>query len=305
MDLEITKEGQEPFRLRDFDIVVEDIIIGSIPIESEYEYIEGRSGRSRVGSTYGVRRIVAPFYISSFDNEDYPLLRDRLSDLVVDLDGYYIREMRIPDKIVEWHEQDQEDHYESFREVYSDGKRYHVTLSNEYELEQMFRIGRGVLEFETTELPFAESVFTSIDIENGLNYNSELYSYGMGLSYEDEKAVYSGTITPSQSLKVYNPGNVKIDPFEIPMLITIKNINGGANGFRLVNVTNGTSITFNDNVASVDVIKYDGAVITKNDLQATDQADLDYIELATGWNEIKIERGQSLHFAVDTRFYYK
>lgn len=306
MDLEIIKEGQEPFRLRDFDVVVEDIIIGSIPIEGEYEYIEGKSGRSRVGATYGVRKISVPFYISSYDNEDYPLLRDRLSDLVVDLEGYHIREMRIPDKKVEWHEQEQENLYDSFLETYSDGKRYHVTLSNEYELEQMFRIGRGVLEYETTELPFAESVFTSVDVEeNGLNYDADIYTYGMGLSYEDEKAVYSGVITPTQSLKIYNPGNERIDPFEMPMKIKIKDVLDGSNGFKLSNVTNGTSITFNGDVALSDIVEYDSAIITKNGLQATNQAELDYIKLDVGWNEIKLERGESLYFAVDTRFYYK
>src|SRR5690625_4532494 len=225
MDLEITKEGQEPFRLRDFDIVVEDIIIGSIPIESEYEYIEGRSGRSRVGSTYGVRRIVAPFYISSFDNVDYPLLRDRLSDLIVDLDGYYIREMRIPDKIIEWHEQDQEDHYESFREVYSDGKRYHVTLCNDYELEQMFRIGRGVLEFETTELPFAESIGTAQDIHrDGVNSESGLWSFGMGLESIDETLIYTHTVVAKESFRVFNAGNQSIHPFEQELKIKISNV---------------------------------------------------------------------------------
>src|SRR5690606_25112531 len=107
-------------------------------------------------------KISVPIHILSYDNEDYPLLRDRLADLVVELEGYYIREMRIPEKTLTWHEQGQKDYYESLRETYSDGKRYHVTLSNEYELDQISRIGRGTLEFETTELPFAESVFTSM-----------------------------------------------------------------------------------------------------------------------------------------------
>lgn len=306
MDLEIIKEGQEPFRLHDFDIIVEDIIIGSIPINVEYENVEGRSGRVRQGATYGVRKISVPFHILSYDNEDFPLLRDKLADLIIDLKGYYVREMRIPEmRFIEWHEKDQKNYYEALRETYSDGKRYHVTLSNEYELDQMFRIGRGTLEFETTELPFAESVFTSVDIEdNGLNYDADLYAYGMGLSYEDEKTIYSGVITPSNSLRIYNPGNKEIEPFEMPMKITIKSVQGGANGFKLRNITNDTSITFKGAVATSDVIVYDGAIITKNNLQATNQADLDYIELAKGWNEIKLERGQSVHFAVDTRFYY-
>lgn len=307
MDVRITKKNGEAYTLEEHDIVVKDFIVSSIPLRTTYEEVEGKSGTADHGATYGTRIITVPFFIDAYDLADFPLLRDELFGIVSDTKSFFIQEMRRPKTLsydfVDTTEPARMD-VESKNKL-ADAKRYLVRLQNTFALDQMFLVGHGELIFETTELPFAESVFTSVDIEvNGLNYDADLYAYGMGLSYEDEKTVYSGTVTPSKTLRIFNPGNKEIESFEMPMKITIKSVQGGANGFKLINITNDTSITFNGAVATSDVIVYDGAIITKNKLQATNQADLDYIELAKGWNEIKLERGQSVHFAVDTRFYY-
>lgn len=307
MDVQIDKANTS-FSFEQHGIEAQDFDVSSLPILASYQSIEGRDRRVNYGSTFGVRTIRVPFKFKSHDLLDYPLFRDFIFGLVLDKEPFYIRERRRPSYQKYEFETPGQEHVVpgNYRNQFVDGKRYLVRLQTAFNLEQMLEHGEGELIFETTELPFAESVFTSTDIEsNGLNYDADLYSYGMGLSYEDEKAIYSGTITPAKSLRIFNPGNIKIDPFEIPMKITIKSVQGGASGFELRNLTNGTSITFNGNVASADVIVYDGAIITKNSLQATNQAELDYIELAPGWNEIKLERGQSVHFSVDTRFYYK
>lgn len=308
MDVKITKKNGEIFSLEDHDVIVKDFIVSSIPLRTDYEEIEGKNGTEDRGGTYGTRTITVPFTIESYDLADYPLLRDELFGLVVDIESYFIQEMRRP-KTLSYEFVDTNEparmNVDSYNKL-ADAKRYLVRLQNSFALEQMITNGDGELIFETTELPFAESIFTSVDIEdNGLNYNDDLYAYGMGLSYDDDKAVYSGTITPSKPLCIFNPGNKEIEPFEMPIKITIKNVIGGSNGFKLKNITNETSITYNGDLSNVDVVEYNSAIITKNDLQATNEADLDYIELATGWNEITLERGQSVHFAVDTRFYYK
>lgn len=308
MDVRITKKNGETYTLEEHDITVKDFIPSSIPLRATYEEIEGKSGTEDRGATYGTRTITVPFSIDAYDLADYPLLRDELFGLVVDAESFYIQEMRRPKTLsyefVDTNEPPRMD--VSSENKLADAKRYLVRLQNTYELEQMTLAGHGELIFETTELPFAESNFTSVDIDtNGLNYDADLYAYGMGLSYEDEKAVYSGTITSTQSLKIFNPGNEKIEPFEMPIKITIKNVQGGTGGFKLKNISNGTSITYNGAVVPTDTIIYNGAIITRNSLQATNQAELDYIELAPGWNEIKLERGQSVHLAIDTRFYYR
>src|SRR5699024_413517 len=49
---------------------------------------------------------------------------------------------------------------------YIGGKRYKVRIANVIELDQSLTFGEGELEFETTELPFAESIGTSSDIDS-------------------------------------------------------------------------------------------------------------------------------------------
>ena len=41
-----------------------------------------------------------------------------------------------------------------------------MRIANVIELDQSLTFGEGELEFETTELPFAESIGTSADIDN-------------------------------------------------------------------------------------------------------------------------------------------
>src|SRR5699024_7344709 len=92
------------------------------------------------------------------------------------------------------------------------GKRYKVRLTNAIELEQMLTVGEGEMVFETTELPFAESIGTTADIDrNGISANDELWGFGMGLIDSDEMKY---TFINDQYPWVYNAGNVQVHPFQ-------------------------------------------------------------------------------------------
>src|SRR5699024_11420905 len=114
--------------------------------------------------------------------------------LFVSLDSFYIRELRRE----KYHAYEFVDTNESPRydkktaNKYVGGKRYKVRIANTIELEQTLLFGEGELVFETTELPFAESIGTTADIDkHGLLYSHELWSYGMGLSYNEETHKYT------------------------------------------------------------------------------------------------------------------
>ena len=158
MDVEITKKNGESFRLSEYDIQAQDFNVSSIELMPTYGSIEGRSGAVDYGADYGSRTISVPFYLRAYDMHDYPLLRDELFSLVTTKESFYIRELRRPSEFTPC-----DDGYD---DRYVGGKRYLVRLSNVIDLDQQRTYGFGEMVFETTELPFAESIGTSADIDN-------------------------------------------------------------------------------------------------------------------------------------------
>src|SRR5690625_4588956 len=181
------------------------------------------------------------------------------------------------------------------------GKRYLVRLQNVFELQQIETTGEGELIFETTELPFAESIGTTQDIQNnGINANDALWGFGMGLIADDESLIYTHTGT---SFKIYNAGNVPVHPFDQDIKITIDNIQGSTSYFELRNTTTGD--TFRVNEGAIGTIVLDDSNITRNSLNYLRQTNKQYITLAPGWNEFDILGATSARVLFDFRFYYE
>src|SRR5690625_1746348 len=224
MDVEITRKNGETFRLSEYDVQAQDFNVSSIELMPAYGSIEGRSGAVDYGADYGSRTISVPFYLRAYDMLDYPLLRDELFSLVTTKESFYIRELRRPSEFTTC-----DDGYD---DEYVGGKRYLVRLSNVIDLDQQRTYGFGELVFETTELPFAESIGTTADITgNVLKYSDELWSYGMGLLYDEDshKYIHAGT-----EFRIYNAGNVEVHPLEQDLKITIAN---ATKGYKLTNTT--------------------------------------------------------------------
>lgn len=298
MDVQITKKNGESFTFEQFDILVKDFIVSSIPLESEYGKVEGSNRNNDYGSTYGTRTITVPFVIRAYDLMDFPLLRDVLFELVNDTESFYIREMRRPKKLsyafVDPSEPAKMD--ESSKNQFVGGKRYLVRLQNTFDIEQIEKDGEGELVFETTELPYAESIGTTKDIDqHGINYDSELWGYGMGLLNDDESHKYTHN---TSTFKIYNAGNIpEHHPFELDLKITIR---GANQGYELKNKTTGDVFRFNEKPNGTIVL--DGPNVTDNGLQSFRKTNHEFITLAPGWNEF--EQSANATVSLDFRFYY-
>ncbi len=289
MDVEITKINGDSFRLSKYDVTAQDFIVGSIPVTGLYGTVEGRAGTVDYGADFGQRPITVPFYMEANDFADYPLLRDELFALIISQDPFYIREMR---RVT----------YQTGENQLVGGKRYKVRTVGGFDIEQQFRYGFGELEFETVDLPYAESVGTTQDIDkNGISADSGLWGFGMGLIADDESLKYSFTET---SFRVYNAGNVPIHPFMQSLKISISDITGSGNSLELRNRTNGTLFKTNEKVSSSQTIILDGANVTSNGLQYLRKTNRGYIGLETGWNEFTVSGARSAEVALDFRFYY-
>src|SRR5699024_9195008 len=185
-------------------------------------------------------------------------------------ESFYIRELRRPSEFTTC-----DDGYD---DRYVGGKRYLVRLSNVINLDQQRTYGFGEMVFETTELPFAESIGTTADIDkHGLLYSQELWSYGMGLSYDEETHKYTHN---TKTFRIYNAGNVEeIDTFEMDLKIAIDGINGP---YELKNETTGDVFKYAGSNSGK--VLLDGPNITLNGLQAFRDTNRRYISLAPGWN---------------------
>lgn len=304
MDLQINKKNRESFNFDQYGIMVKDFIVSSIPLNSVYSEVDGRHGTVDYGATFGTRTITVPFNLKAYDLMDFPLLRDVLFGLVLDTESFYIREMRRPKKLaysfVDTTEQPRMDSETDNKLV--GGKQYLVRLQNTFDLEQIELDGEGELEFETTELPFAESIGTTQDIErDGIDDNSELWGFGMGLIADDESLKYTHEGT---SFRIYNAGNVPVHPFQQELKITISNVSGSSKEFELKNKTNGTTFKVNEEVKSNQVIVLDGPNITSNEIQFLRKTNKGFIELETGWNDFSIKGATSAKVEFSFLFYY-
>src|SRR5690625_1561051 len=208
MDVEITKANESSYRLGDHDVVVRDFAVSSIEMRPAYSGVDGRHGRLDMGATYGSRTIRIPFYIDAFDMPDVALLRDKLFGLVSDVESFYIREMRRP-KYAPMHVCD-DGESDEYADKYVGGKRYNVRLtSSPFDIEQMFTYGFGELVFETTDLPFSESIGTTADIDsNGVNADDELWGFGMGLTSDfredDDPLKYTIHAKEGEYFRIFN-----------------------------------------------------------------------------------------------------
>lgn len=302
MDVEITKLNGESFKLSDFGMHVRDFVVGSIEIRPNYAEIEGRNGRIDMGATYGGRSIAVPIYFKGADYQDVALARDQLFELVVSREPFYIREMRRilyhPGHVFE--DCDKEDgrvhRVNDYDNLYVGGKRYLVRVSNTFNIEQTFTYGMGDIDFETVGLPFAESIGTTADIDrDGVNNVSAMWGFGMGLQSVDETLEYTHS---ANSFRIYNAGNVEVEPFECDVKITIKN---ATKGYKLTNNSSGESFEYSGEVSGTIVLN--GPTITVNSLQALRDTNRKYISLISGWNQFTQNQERVVSF--DFRFYYQ
>lgn len=303
MDVRITKPNGTTFTLSQYGVKPTDFIVESIQIDPIYEKVEGRSGTIDYGATFGGRRIIrVPFFIEAEDTRDFSIKRDKVFELLLDLNPFYIEEMR---EILG-------------RDQLVSGKRYLVRLANTFSLNQVWKVGLGEIEFETTDLPFAESARTTDWLDRN-NIPSDWHGMGVtpgqSVSYRFPVIGEGGSgwffLAPgfmAQSggtghFSIMNYGNVPINPFEHYLKITIDNIVGSTEFLEILNLTNGTRFRINEGVSKRVVI--DGPMVTIGGLQAFRKTSRTFIELDVGRNEFKIRGADSAFISFDFRFYYK
>lgn len=307
MDAMIMKNN-ESFTLESHGFDVKDFIVSSIPIVPHYDNVDGRDGMIDYGAVLGQRTIIIPFYFRSKSLHDFSITRDKLFSLVIDKTPFYIKEMRRKKQLAykfigttEIPAMDPET-----ANMLVNGKQYLVRLQNTFEIEQMLELGEGELVFETTNLPYAESTLTTMDIDrDGVPLD---WGAGMGVDPGDASLKYfiqDGEPDEPVQFQIYNAGNVGVHPFYQKLKITLTpTLIPHYGGCTIENITNGTFFRYTEELNKDDELVIDGPKITVNDLQAFRKTNRQYIQLSPGWNVIEVNAAWVFTIEFDFRYYY-
>lgn len=303
MDVEIKKKDGSTYRLSDYGVVY-DFVVHSITIDNYTERIEGRSGFVDYGADYGSRRITVPMKFKHLDMHGYAHVRDELYGVLTDIESYHIREMRRPKRLeYEFVDFGQEPKFKKQTENrYVGGKQYLVRMVSEISPEQMYNGGEIEIEFETTELPFAETMYTTLDLsESGLDDAKSVY--GLSDNINDELSVYRFT---ENEFTIWNGGNVPITPENMYLNIAVKELRGVTNGdFTIENTTTKDKFMYLRSFSSANDLVLDGVMVTLSGLNRLAGSNREFITIAPGENKFKISGGTFKEISFDFKYVYK
>lgn len=265
----IEKNDGKRYILNDLNIFTRDFVVSSPSYKHTAEEMEGGHGAIDLGTTYGVRTIRGIFYFKAADHADYVLFRDEVFNLFNSNQSFYLIDTR------------------------NGGKRWSVKCASSFEPDQQRMYGFFEVEFLSLS-PFAESIGTTLD---DFTFDSGLWQIGQGLIAEDLSYIHSVS-----SFRIYNAGNVPINPRRMPLLITFK---GASTNLKIRNKTTGDEWSYTGMTTANDIIRLDRVRSTKNSLSIFRDTNRKLISIESGWNDFEITGATSpFSISFDFRFYY-
>ncbi|WP_462420013.1 phage tail family protein [Salinicoccus sp. Marseille-QA3877] len=152
------------------------------------EYSDGRPGRINYHSEDEYRTITLLVQSTAYDIQDVAHLRDAVNEL---FDGeLMLREMRIKSVEVEYESLGQRTgEMQLGMPEYVNGKQIKVTMVNSPEIDDTALVSTFTVEFETTESPYFETIYTTLELHDS-GYSATAEKYGLVDNIDDEKVKY-------------------------------------------------------------------------------------------------------------------
>lgn len=234
------------------------------------EKIDGRHGSLLLETTLQERKIKASFTIEAVDAIDFDLFRDELFKIFNPLKKFYIIRDLQP------------------------RKRMEVSVSSEFDIDYLtLEDGEFSVDFVINSV-FLESIGTTLD---PLVTTYDRWQVGQGLIGEDTKYIHS-----TNSFRIYNSGDVPVDPCVVPLNIKFK---GTSNSLSIINETTGDVWKYNGITNVSDTIELKGIRSLKNGLSIFKDTNKKLISIDSGWNDFRITGATSpFEISFDFRFYY-
>lgn len=302
MDGKIVKTNGSEIILSQERFITQDIKVSPIEIKRDVAEVERRAGAINELIKHGTRRIQLHLMFIAKDHSDFETLEERAFDLFTDLEPYYLYKaiptkqstmygFELPGK--EW---GRELDFMPSEVAFLHGKRYFVVNSDMSEIEQKGLTGKFTVELETYLLPYAESSATLKELKL---WDINKWQWNQGLTWDDELQ-YRFT---SNNFTLKNFGNVKVDPRESELKITIKATTSSY--LEIKNVTTDELFRFNGTLSTSDTLILNGIHSYKNGVNAILNTNKKLLTLAPGNNVFSVTGGTIQSIEFDFRFLYK
>lgn len=139
--------------------------VAPVDIIYDSENIKGRAGRNRVTRYHGIRKLQLKLLVQASDETDTIMLRDKLAEILDDAVDFYIYEQVSRGYAFEFPgESSFERAIEKMEWVPHLFKRWRVERINNDAIEWDGLKGKRVIEFETSDLPYAVTPYTSLEL---------------------------------------------------------------------------------------------------------------------------------------------
>ena len=301
VDAELIKNGTSYLvsdnKLTGTSLEVLSFVVGGI--QQNQTFNDGIDGRSRLyaGSEDKFRRITLNVKGDAYDIHDISHLRNAINEL---FDGeFYIREKRIKSVDVEYESLGQKTGELNIgKPEYVNGQQHKVVKVNAIDHEELLS-NEFVVELETTDLPYGESVYTTKELnDTGLSALAE--KYGLVDGIDDEKTQYVFT---ENTFSVWNAGNVTVEPESMYIYITLGLVTTDGS-LKLTNKTTGETFAFNKAVTNRNIY-LDGMDINEGTaINALRNTNRQRIKIVPGVNNFEITGATFSQITVSFKFYY-
>ena len=301
VDAELIKNGTSYLvsnnKLTGTSLEVLSFVIGGI--QQNQTFNDGIDGRSRLfaGSEDKFRRITLNVKAEAYDIHDISHLRNAINEL---FDGeFYIREKRIKTVNVEYESPGQKTGELNFgKPEYVNGQQHKVVKVNAIDHEELLS-NEFVIELETTDLPYGESVYTTKELnDTGLSALAE--KYGLVDGIDDEKTQYVFT---DNTFSVWNAGNVTVEPESMYIYITLGLVTTDGS-LKLTNKTTGETFRFNKAVTNRNIYLDGMNIMEGTAINALRSTNRQRIKLVPGVNNFEITGATFSQITVSFKFYY-
>lgn len=255
-----------------------DISVSSIERDRYEENIKGIPGPIDYGFDFKEREITLKFQMEHYhDTFDFRLQRDELYNIFSSHNHLYVSDNLVPTRVIK------------------------LQVDSQFTPER-YGYWYSTLEVtgKTTGLPFWRTKYTTQDIETkGFEAIAEQFGLADGLNIDYPKYTFT-----ENKFKVWNGGNVTLDPRNMPLKIKLKHLVTDGK-FKLTNKTTGETFEYytprTGNTVDLDGVQ---AFVgyQANRLRQTNRK---YISLVPGINEIEYSGGTMDDIEFEFPFYFK
>lgn len=254
-----------------------DFLVSSIERERYEETVNGIPGTIDYGFDFKDREITLKFQMEHYhDTFDFRLQRDELYNIFSSNNHLYVSDNLVPTRIIK---------------LQVDGQFIPERYGYWYSTLEV--TGKSV------GLPFWRTKYTTQDIDI-YGYNAIVDKFGLADGIQIDYLNY--TFTEPQ-FDIWNGGNVEIDPRNMPLKITIENVNSDGD-FSVESFTNGSQFVFKKPITN-QTVTLDGTKVLIGINNRLRDSNRKFVSLNKFRNTLRIKNGTFSKVKIDFPFFYK